>query len=302
MIGKKSVQVQYTVIFLISLLLIVAAFAFSLGKIRSLVLRNEATAVANQVVAFRSWVANSGMVWVDHLTPRFPDYLATKGSGKKIFYGKNPALATRELSDIANEISSRANFLVTSDDYRQEKNKPDEFEIRAIQAFKENPNLSYKEEYENNMYRFAKPIIVKKSCLKCHGKPEDAPAAVIEKYGKDKAFGYKIGDVRGIISVKLPSITAKDILPMFFHPVSIILIILVFLLNLVFARYFIVKRLVKLNKDASTISAGNLAKTLDYTDPDETSNEIDLLYHSVNSLKKSLLIAAKRIQKIKKNN
>ncbi len=48
-------------------------------------------------------------------------------------------------------------------------------------------------------YRYVKPIYIKKGCLPCHGDPagEKGP------YGLPKE-GYKLGDVRGGISIALP--------------------------------------------------------------------------------------------------
>jgi hypothetical protein len=39
-------------------------------------------------------------------------------------------------------------------------------------------------------------------CLKCHGKKSDAPPTVRNSYSA--AFDYKVGDLRGIMSIKMP--------------------------------------------------------------------------------------------------
>ena len=92
------------------------------------------------------------MIWVNNLAPDFPDYLAERKTIHGSFYGKNPALATRELSTIANKTSLRATFLVTSDEYRQPANKPDDFENNAIAAFKDNRDLTYIDGYQEERY------------------------------------------------------------------------------------------------------------------------------------------------------
>jgi HAMP domain-containing protein len=239
------------------------------------------------------------MVWVNKLSSDFPDFLAKDEGGHAAFYGKNPALATRELSTIANTTSLRATFLVTSDDYRQEANKPDNFENMAISSFKNHPTLTFMDGFEGGIYRYARPILVKQGCLKCHGKPEDAPPAVIEKYGDSKAFGYKVGDVRGIISVKLPTISLKNIIPVLSNPIAIALVVFAFLMNFLFTKFVIIKRLSRLTKDAAAIAKGKLTTKLDYTPPAESNNEIDHAYHSVNLLKKSMDIILKKSNKKK---
>ncbi len=297
--GKKlSIQIKYTLVFLLTLILVAGAFVAGLSTLRDKVLRNEAAAVADQVIAFRAWVAGTGMVWVNRLAPGFPDYLAKRENFHgDTFYGKNPALATRELSTIANKLSSRVTFLVTSDEYRQPANKPDSFEREAIAIFKNDKSLKYVDGYQGGDYRYARPIFIKKSCLKCHGDPEDAPSEVIEKYGSKKAFGYKVGDVRGIVSVTLPAISWQELLPVLSNPIAIGLLVFAFLLNFLFTQRVIIRRLKQLTKDATAIAKGKLSTPLNYVDPKKSNDEIDHAYHAVNLMKKSLNIILKRVKK-----
>ena len=292
-----SIQMKYSLVFFVTLALVAGSFVAGLTTLRDQVLRNEAEAVADQVISFRAWVAGTGMIWVDKLAPGFTDFLAEKKTAHGSFYGKNPALATRELSTIANKTALRATFLVTSDEYRQPANKPDAFESSAIAAFKSDRDLTYVDGYQGNTYRYARPIFVKKGCLKCHGNPKDAPPEVIAKYGSDKAFGYKVGDVRGIISVKLPAITWQGILPIMSNPIAITLLVLAFLLNFIFTKRVIIRRLVNLTNDATAVAKGKLSTTMDYTDPGKSNDEIDHAYHAVNLLKKSMIIIMKRAKK-----
>jgi len=296
-VGKKmSIQAKYILVFLLTLALVGGAFIVGLSTLRDQVLRNEAEAVADQVIAFRSWVAGTGMVWVDKLAKDFPDYLAEKKCDNLRFYGKNPALATRELSTIANK-TSLATYLVTSDEVRQPANQPDAFEREAIASFKEDKKLKFIDGYTGNTYRYARPIFVKKSCLKCHGQPEDAPQAVIEKYGSERAFGYKVGDVRGIVSVKLPALNWQGLLSIFANPIAIGLVVFAFLLNFLFTQKVIIKRLSALTNDVTAIAKGKLSTPLNYTDPKKSNDEIDHAYHAVDLLKKSMVIIMKKLKK-----
>lgn len=53
--------------------------------------------------------------------------------------------------------------------------------------------------------RYYKPIIIQnEACLKCHGNVEGELAkAIKENYPEDKAMGYKMGDLRGMIMVEV---------------------------------------------------------------------------------------------------
>ncbi len=298
MAKKMSLRSKALIVFFLTVTLILGSLFASLGKLRNQVLRNEAEAVADQVVSFRSWVADSGMVWVNKLTPQFDEYLAVHDTGNNSrFYGKNPALATRELSTIANKTSTRASFTVTSDDVRQKANAPDGFEKASIAEFSANKNIQFVEKYEGGSYRYARPLIVKEGCLKCHGDPKDAPAAVITKYGDKKAFHYKVGDVRGIISVTLPSISLMEALPTLINPISLGGIFLAFLINFLFTTRFILNRLHKLTEDTKAIVSGKLDTPLLYTQPKESNDEVDHVYHSVDLLKRSMELVVRKIKR-----
>jgi len=48
-------------------------------------------------------------------------------------------------------------------------------------------------------------IPVEESCLHCHGAQADRPEFIVNKYPQDKAFDFRVGDLRGLYSVFLPS-------------------------------------------------------------------------------------------------
>ncbi len=296
MFSHLSLKIKYSLIFLVTALLVAAAMLVSLQYFKTQVLRNEARAVASQVVSFRAWVANSGMIWVDSLSKDFHDFLSKRPDADgNNYFGKNPALATRELSQIANKSAIRATFRVTSDEYRHESNAPDAFESSAIQSFKSG-GPKYYEGYENETYRYAQPIYVKKACLKCHGEPENAPKEVIEKYGDQKAFGYKEGDVRGIISVQLPDLAMTDIARALLNPFTIGLIVLAFVLNWLFTSRGLIRRLRKLTEDTEAISKGQLGRELDFESPKDSHDEVDHVANAVNLLRNSLRVAMKHME------
>lgn len=294
---KTSIPLKFLAVFILTMLLTAGAFMTALSSLRTYTARHEAGAVADQVIAFRTWVAQTGMVWVQKLVPGYHEFLARENAADGgVFYGKNPALATRELSMIANKEATRAIFRVTSDDYRHEDNIPDEFEATAIKAFKEDKLLDFFERYENGTYRYARPILVQQECLKCHGDPKDAPSAVLAKYGAEKAFGYKVGQVRGIVSVSLSAVGVREVIRSLANPWTVALVLLVLAVNLLFI-HSVVTRLVRLTRSAEAIAAGRLETELIYTNPSESNDELDHLYHATNLLKRSLIILFKRLDR-----
>lgn len=53
-------------------------------------------------------------------------------------------------------------------------------------------------------FRHTLPIYVEEACLSCHGAKEKRPDFIVSKYPEDKAYGFKTGDLRGIISILVP--------------------------------------------------------------------------------------------------
>lgn len=109
---------------------------------------------------------------------------------------------------ISNKFSNFNNYYIrnVSDRPRNIKNKADKEEQKAIDFFNKNEKLEYFDKYEKNAkeyYQFATRINVELYCLQCHGKRENAPV-IIQEIHKDLAYNYKVGDLRGIVSIKIP--------------------------------------------------------------------------------------------------
>ncbi len=56
----------------------------------------------------------------------------------------------------------------------------------------------------NPYYTLFRPVIFKESCLRCHGDPAAAPAAVIDLYGADRGFQRTPGEIGGVVSISIP--------------------------------------------------------------------------------------------------
>lgn len=119
-----------------------------------------------------------------------------------------PAHAMKKISDDSqNWFEGGLSFNNVSDRPRNPDNAADAVELEAIRFFradskKEMRFVSYENRQGEPFYHYARPIRVEQYCLKCHGKREDAPAVIRANY--DTAFDYQVGELRGIMSIKLP--------------------------------------------------------------------------------------------------
>ncbi len=144
-----------------------------------------------------------------------------------------PAHATTLISDKFQK-RNKYNFYIrnVTDKPRNPANAADEEELKAIDFFKnhKNNNLEYFKKYKEGnreIFQYAAPIYIEPYCLSCHGQKEHAMPTIRTRY--DTAYDYKVGDVRGIVSIKIP---ASNINEKFYNYIKkeIVITILIFVL------------------------------------------------------------------------
>ncbi|MCB9481786.1 MAG: PAS domain S-box protein [Desulfobacteraceae bacterium] len=91
-------------------------------------------------------------------------------------------------------------YKMAAADPRNDANKADEFEEKIISWFNQDKSRKkYSQIIEKNgksQLIYATPFLeVKKQCLKCHGKPEDAPSQLLNRYEWSGGWNRKVGDV-----------------------------------------------------------------------------------------------------------
>jgi signal transduction histidine kinase len=182
------------VVVVISIALGISAY-FILKKDRDLImeqLKMQAEALFSEILLTRRWIADHGgvFIWSPGQRPNplllEPEIVDTKG---RTFIKMSPAMVTKALSEYAREEGSYW-FHITSLKLVNPENAPDAFERAALLRFERDglKEFSDIERVGNSyIYRYIAPLYVEKPCLRCH------------------AFqGYKLGDVRGAISVFIP--------------------------------------------------------------------------------------------------
>ncbi|MCP4103445.1 MAG: DUF3365 domain-containing protein, partial [Lentisphaerae bacterium] len=218
------------------------------------------------------------------------------------FYLHNPALATREIASLA-DIKYGYNFRVVSDRFREPKNKPDAFEDNALDRIR-NQELDYTEGFDGYFYRYAEPLYVKEGCLKCHGDldkdvKEPMKSILLDKYGT-RAFGYRTGDVRGIISIQIPRDNLLKILTSVFTWWNFIIGAVSVFLFYFFTRFVITDPVDRLTEAATRLSKGELDIDLVTENIQQhTKNEVAQLTLAFERLRKSFQIMYNKIGKIK---
>ncbi len=158
--------------------------------------RIQVSTLFEQNLVYRRWAASHGGVYVpvtDTFKPNpyliTPNRDLTATNGMKLTL-VNPAWMTRQVFELFNkQMALPIINRLTSLKYLNPANKPDEWEENALLSFEkgQSERSDIKVIHDQPYMRFMKPIVTEKGCLKCHGHQ-----------------GYKIGDIRGGISVSIP--------------------------------------------------------------------------------------------------
>ena len=154
----------------------------------------QASVAFDKDVIYRRWNAEHGGVYIpitDKTQPNpylnVPEREITTPSGLALTL-INPAYMTRQVHELAKETYGVLGHITSLDPIRPE-NAADRWETQALGAFERGvKEVSSVEEMGGKTYmRLMRPLLTEKGCLKCHA-----------------AQGYKLGDIRGGISVALP--------------------------------------------------------------------------------------------------
>lgn len=195
MTDGKNAQKYFMIGGSLLLLVFLSAFLGMSMRQKELIMEQihaSALAMFEDIVLTRRWNADLGGVYVfkgpgvkSNPFLENPDVTGVDG---KVYTMKNPALMTREISEYA-EKSGLFRYHITSLKPVNPDNGPEEWEREALLAFEsgqiETTRLA--SVGGKQVYQFMRPLRYEKSCAKCHNK-----------------MGYKVGDVRGGISVTLP--------------------------------------------------------------------------------------------------
>ena len=156
--------------------------------------RIEARTAFEKDVVYRRWNAERGGVYAlvtEKTRPNpyldVPERDIITPLGKKLTK-INPAYMTRQVHELANQEYDVKGHITSLNPIRP-TNTPDFWETQALKGFEAGEEeVSSVEKMDGKYYlRLMRPLLTDSSCLKCHA-----------------AQGYKLGDIRGGISVAVP--------------------------------------------------------------------------------------------------
>lgn len=110
--------------------------------------------------------------------------------------------------EFRNLVDSGLSFNNVIDNPRNPLNMADKIEMEALDYFRKNPKhtermVPFRNEKGDLYYHYSQPMWMGKRCLKCHSDYETAPESIQKRY--NLGYGYKLGDLGGLMSIKLPA-------------------------------------------------------------------------------------------------
>jgi HAMP domain-containing protein len=180
------------------------------------------------------------------------------------------------------------------------RDKADEFEAGVVEEFRNQSALKEKTGFRSlpggDIFYIARPIsISKKSCLRCHGVPEDAPKSQLATYGDKTGFGWKLDEIVGAKIISVPATKvferARRLQFSVIGLLSFFLLLTIGLIN-IFLRLTITSPLRKMSQLAKQVSTGDMS--VEFQHP--YNDEIGVLATSLNRMKVSLQIAMNMIE------
>ncbi|MDO9225234.1 MAG: EAL domain-containing protein [Pseudomonadota bacterium] len=182
---------------------------------------------------------------------------------------------SRISTDFANWNDSGILFNNVSDHPRNPSNRADRFELEDITWFRGNAKATERvrdivDDKGVGYLLYTAPIWIEPSCLICHGEREAAPDSIRSHY--NKAYDYQVGDLRGVVSIKMPTkrldTRRNDVWAGQLVKSLLSYAILFLALGLLLDR-LVTRRLARLQASAEHFAAGDYGVRMDKTGEDE---------------------------------
>lgn len=122
--------------------------------------------------------------------------------------------AVREIQKYYMELSRRDYYYKEcAIDARSPENEADPMEIEFIKEINRNANIDFRSDIrlingEPYFVVLRRGEVMEESCLRCHSRPENAPADLVKQYGAERSFNRNTGDVVSAISIRIPLASA----------------------------------------------------------------------------------------------
>ncbi len=169
-------------------------------------------------------------------------------------------------------------FNNVSDRPRNPANQADAVELEAMAYFRASPQstqrfVPFTAADGAAYYHYSAPLWMEPHCLKCHGDPADAPRVISQRY--PDAFGYQAGELRGLISIKVPVSTVEERVMSVWRKQmlqNLGLMLAAFVSVALLTQLFVIRKLKRIRRAADRLAAGDLNARAELPGGDELAH------------------------------
>ena len=133
-----------------------------------------------------------------------PKMYATVGADNFILEAMSTSYITRAVMDRFNESLPEYLYRRVSVNARNPASTPTRTEDALIDFFRRQPGAGSWQGIRDMQgtvgYVHARPVYMRASCLRCHGRPQDAPDPMLALYGDQRGFGFQEGELAGVMA------------------------------------------------------------------------------------------------------
>ena len=149
-------------------------------------------------------------------------------------------------------------YKLTAINPRNPVNKANEFEAKLLEKFRAKKLNEFNTIInENGKKYYYKAMLIganKASCMRCHSIPEITPKQMVDMYGDKGGFGEKIGEIRAMISLKIPMTEVYN------HSLNLFLLLSLMILFILTMFYLLIHRIIKQRKQLEQAIQKNIEK------------------------------------------
>lgn len=174
-----------------------ASLYFHLNSLLETQVQEKADLVLAQVDAVQSYVR-------EKLRPRMYELL----DDEFVLEAMSSSYVSRAVMDRLNVHAAEYHYRRVAQNARNPRSEVNGQETEILEYFRDNPDVPFwsgRRRIDGQVhYVKARPVVYASSCLHCHGRPQDSPPELLERYGTERGFGHLSGAVDGIVLVGVP--------------------------------------------------------------------------------------------------
>ncbi|NET31848.1 MAG: DUF3365 domain-containing protein [Cyanothece sp. SIO1E1] len=196
-----SIRLKFILAVITCLILVMTVGGFRLNALQTSVLEQEAMHRGEMALNF----TQASLNYVDQqLRPALENY-----TDEIILEGMSSTWAARHIMKYFNDEMPEYIYKQATTNPLNPVDQANPFEQQLIDRFQAQPTTTRLTGYttlqgEERFY-LARPMVVEASCLKCHGQPESAPKAIVERYGRDQGYGWQVGEIISALIIYIPT-------------------------------------------------------------------------------------------------